>query len=61
MTSPDGGGGENMMRPGVSPEAGEKQARDLERLRELRASAKQARLAADQAEAALLSASVELL
>lgn len=49
------------MRPGASTETREKQARDLERLRELRAIVEQARLAADQAEAALLDASVELM
>ncbi|MEU9377744.1 hypothetical protein AB0D94_28805 [Streptomyces sp. NPDC048255] len=45
----------------MSPETREKQARDLERLRELRAIAEQARLTADQAEAALLDAAVDLM
>ncbi|MFE5560683.1 hypothetical protein [Streptomyces sp. NPDC056544] len=55
------GGEDNMVRPSVGPEAQKKQARNLERLKELRAIAERARLAADQAEATLLNASVELM
>ncbi|MFE5860194.1 hypothetical protein ACFQ77_06480 [Streptomyces virginiae] len=43
------------------PELQEKPTHGLERLKELRAIAERARLVADQAEAALLDASVELM
>ncbi|WP_406484120.1 hypothetical protein [Streptomyces sp. NBC_01568] len=52
---------ENMVRPSEGPESQKKQACALERLKELRAIAERARLAADQAEAALLDASVDLM
>ncbi|MFE3560698.1 hypothetical protein ACFXKW_38500 [Streptomyces sp. NPDC059193] len=45
----------------MSTEAEEKRAHDLQRLRELRVIAEQARLAADQAEATLLNTAVELM